>query len=299
MNRIAPSLQAPQAQRRVGRWITVVLLLAVGGILMWRGFAFYRLPLAERVGHRDYRTLNPAGLIGHGYGIVGTALILTNLLYLVRRRLAKHLPDSIGSMSAWLNAHAFTGLLGSLLVVFHSAFQLRTPIATVTSLSLAIVVVTGLVGFYIHALVPRAGLQRFHERLDEIRPLLPGLVERMDGYVRTAPVTTLPHDASLLRTLFTIPRWVFEARARRRGTRKAAREDKLFRVLEHNDPPLARAFVAELGELASREVDTQAAAAMMRSWRSLHRFLAILMVTSVTVHIGVAWFYGFRWIFEK
>jgi hypothetical protein len=299
MSRVAASLEAPPVQRRVGRWITIVLLLAIGGALVWRGFAFYRLPLAERVGHPDYRALNPAGLIGHGYGIVGTALILSNLLYLVRRRLAKHLPDSIGSMRAWLNGHAFTGLTGSLLVVFHSAFQLRTPIATVTSLSLAIVVVTGLVGFYIHALVPRAGLQPFHDRLEEIRPLLPGLVERVDGYVRSAPVTALPHDASFLRTLFTIPRWLLEARARRRGLKRAAREDKLFRVLEHNDRSLARAFVAELGELASREVDMEAAAAMMRSWRSLHRFLAILMITSVTVHIGVAWFYGFRWIFEK
>jgi hypothetical protein len=92
---------------------------------------------------------------------------------------------------------------------------------------------------------------------------------------------------------------MLESRARRRGLRKAAREDKLFRVLEHNDRSLARAFVQELGELASKEVDTHAAAAMMRSWRSLHRFLAILMISSVTVHIGVAWFYGFRWIFEK
>jgi hypothetical protein len=283
----------------VGRWITIVLLLAVGGLLLWRGFGFYRLPLADRVDHRDYRTLNPAGLIGHGYGIVGTALILSNLLYLVRRRFAKHLPDSIGSMRAWLNGHAFTGVLGSLLVVFHSAFQLRTPIATVTSLSLAIVVATGLIGFYIHALVPRAGLRPFHDRLDELRPLLPGMVECVDQYVRSAPVTTLPHDASLLRTLFTIPRWIFESRARRRGLKKAAREDKLFRVLEHNDRSLARAFADELGDLASKEVDTQAAAAMMRSWRSLHRFLAILMISSVTVHIGVAWFYGFRWIFEK
>jgi hypothetical protein len=299
MNRLATPLEAPQVQRRVGRWITIVLLLAVGGLLMWRGFNFYRLPLADRVGHRDYRTLSPAGFIGHGYGIVGTALVLTNLLYLVRRRFAKHLPGSIGSMRAWLNGHAFTGLLGSLLVVFHSAFQLRTPIATVTSLSLAIVVVTGLVGFYIHALVPREGLRPFHERLEEIRPLLPGLVASVDGYVRSAPVTMLPHDASLLSTLFTIPRWLWEARARRRGLKRAAREDKLFRVLEHNDRSLARAFVDELGELASKEVDTHAAAAMMRSWRSLHRFLALLMISSVTVHIGVAWFYGFRWIFDR
>jgi hypothetical protein len=92
---------------------------------------------------------------------------------------------------------------------------------------------------------------------------------------------------------------VFEARKRKRGMRAAARADKMFRVLEHNEPMLARAFLVELGELASTEVDTNAGAAMMRSWRSLHRFLAIMMLVSVSVHIGVAWYYGFRWIFDR
>jgi hypothetical protein len=201
-------------------------------------------------------------------------------------------------MRAWLNAHAFTGLVGSLLVVFHSAFQLRTPIAALTSASLGIVVVTGLIGFYLYALVPKAGLKPFQDRVEEIRPLLPGLVGVLEDHLRAKPVTVLPHDASFLRTIFTIPRWVFEARARRRGMRKAAKADKLYRVLVLREPKLARAFLQELGELASKEVDTQAGAAMMRSWRSLHRFLAILMLVSVSVHIGVAWFYGFRWIFE-
>ena len=201
-------------------------------------------------------------------------------------------------VKAWLNAHAFTGLVGSLFVVFHSAFQLRTPIATVTSASLLIVVLTGLVGFYLYALVPKPGAAILQGRLDEIRAHLPGFVEHVEQAIDAVPVTTLPHDASLPRTLFTIPRWMLQARARRRALKRAARADKLFRVLSLNEPKLARSFVDELQTLVTKEVDTQAAGAMMRSWRSLHRFLAILMIVSVSVHIGVAWFYGFRWIFE-
>ena len=80
--------------------------------------------------------------------------------------------------------------------------------------------------------------------------------------------------------------------------RAAVRRDKAFRVLESTEPALARAFLGELGALAAREVDTLAGAALMRSWRSLHRFLALLMIVSVSLHIGVAWYYGFRWIFR-
>jgi hypothetical protein len=297
MDRAATSLSP--SPRRVGRWITVLVLLSLSSLLTWRGYGFYRLSLAARAGHPDYRVLNPSGLLGHGYGVVGTALIFANLLYLVRRRFAKYVPGSLGSMTGWLNAHAFTGLTGSLLVLFHSAFQLRTPIAALTSASLGIVVVTGLIGFYLHALLPKAGLRPLKERLAEIQPLLPGLVTHVESFVELAPVTTLPHDATFLRTVFTIPRWVLEARARRRGLAEAARADKLFRVLRRTEPALARAFLVELRELAAGEVDTNVGAAMMRSWRSLHRFLAILLIVSVVLHIGVAWYYGFRWIFDR
>jgi hypothetical protein len=295
----ARALGSPEQPRRWGLWITVFVLTALTSTLTWRGFDYYTQSLSARALHPEYRLLNPAGFLGHGYGMVGTAMILTNLLYLVRRRFAKILPNWVGSMKAWLNAHAFTGLTGSVLILFHSAFQLRTPIATVTSASLAIVVVTGLVGLYLYELVPKAGLKPLKDRLVEIEPLLPGVVKRIDAYVHGAPATTLPHDASFTRTIFTVPRWVLEAGARRRGVAAAAREEKLFRVLENTDPKLARAFLHELGDLAAAEIDTHAGAAIMRSWRSLHRFLALLMIASVTVHIAVAWYFGFRWIFSQ
>jgi hypothetical protein len=297
MSQAAVSPASAKPPRRLAPWITLLILAVLAELMLWRGYDYYRQGLSARAMHPDYRLLNPGGLLGHGYGMVGTALIVTNLLYLVRRRFAKYIPAQMGSMKAWLNAHVLTGLVGSLLVLFHSAFQLRTAVATVTSVSLGIVVATGLVGLYLYALVPKAGLQPFKDRLTEIEPLLPGFAKRVDEFVHGTPVTQLPHDASFVRTLSTIPRWVLQARARRRGMEHVAREDKLFRVVAKTDRALARDLVAELGDLAAAEIDTNAGGAMMRSWRSLHRFLAILMLLSVSVHIAVAWYFGFRWIF--
>ena len=292
----APQLEQPRP-RRIGLAFTIFFLAFLMAALGYYGFDFYRQSLADRVFHPQYRALKPSGLVAHGYGMVGTLLILTNLLYLVRRRLTRFMSWA-GSVKAWLNVHAFTGLVGSALILFHSAFQLRTPIATVTSVSLAIVVFTGLIGLYLHALVPTEGLKALNDRLLEIEPLLPGLVVQVREFVHATPLTTLPADASFIRTLLTIPRWALQAWRRRRGLRKAARKDKMFRVLERTDRKLAKTFYVELGLLAANEADTRAGAALMRTWRSLHRFLALLMIVSVTVHIGVAWFYGFRWIFE-
>lgn len=284
--------------RRLRVFATLTILVFLASAMLSRGYDYYRQDLVARAAHPDYRILNPAGFIGHGYGIVGTTLVAMNLLYLVRRRLANVLPPWIGSMQSWLHAHAFTGLTGSLLVLFHSAFQLRTPIATLTSASLGIVVVTGLVGLYLYALVPKAGLRPLEGRLAEIAVHMPGVSRSVTEFVQACPATELPGDASLARALFTIPRWAGDARARRRGVAAAMRSDKLFRALEHTDRRLARSFVAELSDLAAAEVDTLAGSALLRSWRSLHRFLAILMLVSVSLHIAVAWYYGFRWVFQ-
>jgi hypothetical protein len=278
-------------------WITLLVLAALGAAMTWRGWSYYRSGLGTRALHPDYRLLNPAGFLGHGYGMIGTALIVTNLAYLIRRRFAKYIPPQFGSMKAWLNAHVFTGLVGSLFILFHSAFQLRTPVATVTSVSLGIVVATGLVGLYLYLLMPKAGLAPLTERLGVYQSLLPDLVTGVDDFVKRTPATSLPLDAGLVRTLITVPRWVIEARARRRGIVRTARADKLFRAVARTDAALARDLVDELGDLAAAEVDTHAGRAVMGSWRSLHRFLAILMLVSVSVHIAVAWYYGFRWIF--
>jgi hypothetical protein len=296
-NQAATTDSAARPPRRYAPWVMLCLAL-LSALLLWRGFDYYRQGLSARAVHPDYRLLNPAGSLGHGYGVVGTGLIATNLLYLVRRRFAKHIPAAFGSMKAWLNGHVLTGLVGSVLVLFHSAFQLRTTVAAVTSVSLAIVVGTGLVGLYLYALIPKAGLKPFKDRLAEIEPLMPGLARCVEAFVHDSPATRLPLDASLLRTLATVPRWVLQARARRHGVQAAARTDELFRVLARVDPVLARDLVGELGVLAAGEIDTHAGRAVMGSWRSLHRFLAILMVLSVSVHIAVAWYFGFRWMFR-
>lgn len=282
--------------RRVAPIATVVLLVALGAYLYFRGHGFYRLSAEARLDHAEYKLLRPAGLIGHGYGVVGTGLILTNLLYLLRRRFAFL---SLGSLRRWLDIHVVAGLGGAVLVVYHSAFQLRTAIATTTAVSLAVLVVTGAVGLYIYRLVPKPGNVQLTARLADVEPLLPKFVRATRALVDEVPCTSLAADASIVSTLLTVPKWIVEARARRRAVYRAAREDAALAVLRKKQRGIIRDLVHELADLAAKEVDTNATVALMRSWRSLHGFMAILMVLCVVVHIGVAWVYGYRWVLSK
>ena len=92
-------MSAASPRRRVSI-LAVGLGLALIGIsaaLAYRGWSFYQLSLEDRIEHPDYRALRPSGVIGNGYGWVAALLVVMNLSYLVRRRLAS---ARLGSMRA-------------------------------------------------------------------------------------------------------------------------------------------------------------------------------------------------------
>jgi hypothetical protein len=262
------------------------IIVALTVVLLYRGWSFYKLSLEDRVEHPEFRKLRPSGLIGNGYGWVAAVLIVLNLSYLVRRRLAG---TRLGSMRVWLDIHVFTGLCAASLVTFHSAFQLRTPIATISAASLGIVVVTGLIGRFLHALTPAADRQRLREALDDMEALWPGHRGELTTAIEALPGPAVPANASLLRSVLAIPRWRSIGRSRRQALRlilpdKDATKDQ-------------RQAARRLLSAAAAEAGSAGMAALLRSWRGLHRFFALLMLAAVLLHGGIAWYYGYRWIF--
>jgi hypothetical protein len=283
-----------EAQARSLRRLHVllfVLFIAGSTALLLRGYDFYRLSVGDRVDHPDFRMLSPSSNLGHGYGIAGTALILTNLLYLVRRRFARL---SVGSLRAWLDIHVFTGLFGGMLVLFHSAFQMRSGIAIVTVGALLVVIATGLLGRYLYSLSPKPELERLRAQLDALDAVGPGMGQKLAERVALVARTQAP-PPSLLAVLATLPSWQREIRQRRA-------------VIDQTIGHYARFFGTEVQLLAKpiadctgiylSEVRSAAAGALLRSWRGLHRYAALLMVLLVALHIGIAWYYGFVWVFS-
>ena len=263
----------------------VLLSITVG--LAYRGWSFYRLSLEDRVEHPEFRALRPSGLLGNGYGYAAAMLVVLNLSYLVRRRFGN---ASHGSMRTWLDVHVFTGLLAASLVSFHSAFQLRTPIASVSAGSLGTVVVTGLLGRFLYALGPGGVRERLAAALDAIEHELPGTRAPLAACIAQRPGPNVPANASLPRCLLAIPSWLRVARVRREvfGMLLPARR-QMSREL--------RSACRELYTASAADARASGVAALLRSWRAMHRFFALLMLSAVFLHAAVAWYYGYRWIF--
>jgi len=275
--------------------LTLAALVILGAALWLYAQGFYALPLEERPEHDLFRALRPTGLIGQGYGVIGTALIFANLAYLIRKRLARF---PLGSMRTWLNGHVLTGLVGSTLILFHSAFQMRNMIAATTAGSLGVVIVTGLVGRYLFAMVPKADTDRLHSSLDGLDELVPGFADAARGSLAALPApTALPAGAGLLRTLITLPTWMTEARARKRAVRDVVKTHPF-----PEDAQVARMgkhILRQAASAAASEANAAGARHLLRVWRGLHRFFALLMLAAAAIHIAVAWHYGYRWIFSE
>ena len=99
------------------------------------------------------REIPPAGdLFGHGIGIVGFVLMmLTETLYSLRKRSRS---VKWGRMSAWLQFHIFTGIVGPYMVLLHTSWKFN-GIAGATTLLTIIIVVSGFIGRYVFTRIPR------------------------------------------------------------------------------------------------------------------------------------------------
>lgn len=120
-------------------WLAALAAILIGGI-----YAAVVTLTREIPGAGD--------LFGHSLGIIGFLLMLmTETLYSLRKRsrLARW-----GRMSAWLEFHIFTGLVGPFMVLLHTSWKFN-GLAGVTTLFTVVIVISGFLGRYIFTRIPR------------------------------------------------------------------------------------------------------------------------------------------------
>ena len=137
-----------------------------------------------------------AGLVGHSLGIVGFVLMLmTETLYSLRKR-AMRRPR--GSMRTWLQIHIFTGIVGSYLVILHSAWSFNGLAGWLSGMTV-VVVISGFIGRYIYTAVPRTAdgvvieAQVLQLELDAVRGQVTHA--RLGDVAMMAAASTLPVTA--------------------------------------------------------------------------------------------------------
>jgi hypothetical protein len=158
----------------------VVLGLVLGGAALFAGLDYYVVPLPERPFSPLHALFAPTGLIGQGYGIIGTLMILVGVVSYGARKRFRWL-SRFGSLKSWLHFHIFLCLLGPFLVLLHTTFKFGGLVA-IAFWSMALVVGSGVFGRWVYVWIPKTANGRFigrDELRHRIRELLSGLEERL------------------------------------------------------------------------------------------------------------------------
>jgi hypothetical protein len=264
-------------------------LLAGLIVLIDYGHIYYRTPVQARFRSPIHQDLKPGGRIGHKLGIVGSGMLVLLLIYSVRKR-AKWMKNR-GRLNLWLQFHIFLGVAGPILITFHSAFKLR-GIVGISYWSMVIVALSGAVGRYLYAQIPRAisGKEKQSEeitsefdminhRLAEVLPA--NALEQVQKIATFTETKNISAVRSLFTTLTDDIRWL-------------SRKKKLQQILK-SEPTIGESERSEILSLArSREVHSRQIALLRGSqelfkyWHILHIPLAQTMYITMIIHIFVA-----------
>jgi thioredoxin reductase/Pyruvate/2-oxoacid:ferredoxin oxidoreductase delta subunit len=268
-------------------------LLAVGFVL-WN-FDYYAQPIPERPAHPSHTFLRPSQGAGLWLGIASTVLIVINLVYLLRR--SPKVGFHWGSLQLWMTSHVATGILALLTALVHGAMAPGNTPGGHAFWGLAILAASGAIGRYVYAYVPRAANGRELE-LSEVRSRLGRIGEAWDQAQRRfqqraremlhAHVERSQWGGSFFGRLGAVLFAPFQLRRLLRSIETEASaegvpDDQLRETL---------ALVRRAHGTALMAAHYEDLRALLASWRFLHRWVAILMVLLVLVHVANALRYG-------
>ena len=133
--------------------IAWALMLGVIVAVLAYGFDYYRLAAADRPFSAKHAVLRPSGEIGLKLGILGVSMFGGLFLYPLRKRI-KWL-SKVGSTRHWLDFHIVIGATAPVIIALHSSFKF-SGIAGMAFWIMLAVAISGIVGRYIYAQIPRS-----------------------------------------------------------------------------------------------------------------------------------------------
>lgn len=250
--------------------IYTIIILCFLAFPAYYGQDFYLQPVSERPFHMSYELLKPSGVIGHGYGIIGTLLILSGITIYTLRKRWKALAN-IGRLKYWLEFHIFLCTLGTILVVYHTTFKFG-GIISVGFWSLVLVWLSGLAGRFFYLQIPRSieGREYSQQELDAEKELINNeLIEKYginisqigNGRISSLRIRLLSQKISK-KEVWKVRKLILRERILIRKMKDLAKMQKLFNV-----------------------------------WHYIHLPFSSIMLVIMIIHVCVTLFFGYKWIF--
>ncbi len=281
--------------KRIHSVLLILLSLAVTATTVWvliYGRDFYQTVPSERPRHELFRILRPAGTVGHGLGILGSAMVLLLLVYSLRKRAG--FMQRWGNLRTWLRYHIFLGIAGPVLITLHTAFKVQGLVA-VSYWSMVAVAVSGFFGRFLYQQIPRnvlgeaLGETEIEDRREELLVTMAdehGLqengLEALED-IALGRLSRLPVGVALMALPFlnlalarSLRRWQGNRNSvGASGAMDSAREWVLLTRRLH----------------LFRQINS-----LFHYWHVFHKPFAVIMILVMIVHVAVAVLLGYTWL---
>lgn len=137
---------------RIRLFLAWMLALAIVLVILGYGFDYYTLGAADRPFSPKHEMLRPSGSVGMKLGLFGVLLFFLIYLYPLRKKwgwLGRQ-----GNARHWLDFHVVLGTVAPVIIAFHASFKFGN-IAGMAFFSMLAVTLSGFVGRYLYAQIPR------------------------------------------------------------------------------------------------------------------------------------------------
>ena len=242
------------------------------------------------------RYISPSSGVGYAFGIAGLTAMLLLLAYPLRK--ANPGLHFIGSTRLWFRIHMVLGIVGPVLIVFHSNFRLGATNSNVAMLTMLVVSGSGVFGRYFYNQL-HSGIHDHRATLSELQVQAENLREQSNHGIRLRELAdriTLEEKALkqrcarvpfLLRPVAVA--WLARAADRRLHGHLATE----LEMASHRSVPIGLKHEAAISEryieqrlkATGRVIGFEAFERMFSAWHALHMPLFVLMLLSVVVHV--------------
>lgn len=243
--------------------------------------------------HRDDNYLSAESGAGYVLGIVGGSLMLILLLYPLSKRirmLSRLLP-----IRYWFGIHMLLGVLGPVLILFHSNFQLGSMNSNIALFSMLIVAGSGIIGRYIYTRIHR-GLYGARLSLADLKNETRGnqvaisRVYKLDGQLESGfeamETAALQHYTGIAASFWRMIRLGITSRGLQKKAarllRTREREDAQYTGAERKQMLLSiRHYTKTLRKTAGFQLYER----LFSLWHILHLPLFFMMIITAVIHI--------------
>ncbi len=266
--------------------------------LIYQGWSYYSTPIVDRFFHEDHTNLKPSGPFGHGYGIVGSLLIIIGVFGYIARKKYRSLAH-LGRLKHWLEFHIFLCTLGPMLVLFHTSFKFG-GIVSISFWSMVLVVLSGIIGRFIYIQIPRTiegrelSLSEAKEMKKNISDILRNSYNVDEKTIGILSSTSVSQEVNQSGNRFT--RWInkyFTDLKTIKETKRFLEKSKLSKTESKQIINLIKEEIS-LNNKIDRLLVMQS---WFKHWHVIHLPFALIMLIIMVIHVVVTLTFGYRWIF--